>query len=65
MLKTKKESKSKVNVAMVNGNDSDSSIFSLSIIPTVCCSEKSKWILDTVLPITFVPNESSFLVLKN
>jgi len=31
---------------MTGGNDSDSSIFSLSITPAVYCSEESEWILD-------------------
>ena len=30
-----------------NGNSSDSSCFSISIIPTGCHSDASEWILDT------------------
>jgi len=43
----KKESKSDANVATMDGNNSDSFIFLLSITPTVCYLEKSEWILNT------------------
>jgi len=59
-----KESKSEANVAMADGNDSGSSVFSLFITPTVCYSKEPKWILDTDA-ITFVLNRSCMLVLKN
>ena len=47
-LKQKKESKSEANIAqMHNGNDSDSSDYSLSITPIGYYLEESEWILDT------------------
>ena len=63
-IKPKKESKSEANMAQMHDNDSDSSGYSLSIIPIGCCSEESKWIMDTGTTIMFVPNETGLLVLK-
>jgi len=64
-LKKEKEQKSEANFAQAdNGIDSNSSVLSLSIALIVCYSEESEWILDMGV-ITFVPNGSSLLVLKN
>ena len=37
---------SEVNVAKSDGNESDSSAFSLSITPLICYSDVSEWLLD-------------------
>ena len=56
----KKESKPEANIAQTHGNDSNSSGYSLSITPIGCCTAKSECILDTMLPIVFIPNGSGF-----
>ena len=43
---------------MADGNDSDSSVFSLSITHIVCYSEQSEWILN--MSATFVEEECDF-----
>ena len=60
-LKEKSVKPSEVNIAKSNRNKSDSSTFSLSIMPFICYSDASEWLLYTGLPITYVPGKNSFL----
>ena len=45
-LKEKSKKPSEVNVVKSDGNKSDSSAFSLSITPSICCSDTSEWLVD-------------------
>ena len=46
-MKAKSGIPSEVNVAKSDGNESNSSAFSLSITPLICYSDVSEWLLDT------------------
>ena len=47
MTKEKSRKPSQVNVTKSDGNESDSFAFSLSITPSICYADDSKWLLDT------------------
>jgi len=60
--KSKKKSQFEANVVRSDGNDFDSSYFSLSIIPSGCHSDVSEWVLDTG---SFVPEGSCLLTMRS
>ena len=64
-FKKKKDSKIEANVAMADGNESGSYVFSLSITSTVCYSEESEWILEMGATYHACLEESDLIVLKN
>ena len=57
------ESKTETNLAQADGSDSDSSVFSLSLLvttPTVDYSDNTEWILDTGATYHVCPNRAWF-----
>jgi len=48
-----------------DGNDSDSSGYSLSITPSSCHSDASEWVLDTGSTYHICPEGSSLLALRS
>ena len=54
-----------VNVVRSDGNDFDFSCFSLSITPSGCHSDASKWVLDTGSTYHIVPEGSWLLALRS
>jgi len=60
----KKESKSEVGVTVDDGNDSDSSGYSLSVTLMICYSEKSEWILNMEAIYHVCPKQEWFASLE-
>jgi len=56
----KSESRSKANVVKSDGNDSDSSYFSLSITPLGCHSDASEWVLESSSSYHICPRRELF-----
>ena len=60
------ESKTEANLAQVDGSDSDSSVFSLSITTlTIDYSDNTEWILDTGATYLCARTEHGFLALRS
>jgi len=53
-----------MNVAKSDGNESDSFAFSLSITPSICYSDASKWLLDTGATYHTYPRREWFFSLE-